>query len=62
VAISSRIPLGDIPRQEEDEHVTVGIMANLEYELEDDDAAYAPHEIAPPLVPPPAPRPWWKFW
>jgi len=64
VALSSRIPLDQLP-QPEDHEAIVGLMANLEseatIEFEDDDAAYIPHERAPAL-PQPAPRPWWKFW
>jgi uncharacterized protein (TIGR02996 family) len=61
VALSSRIPLDQLP-QPEDYEAIVGLMVNLESELEDDDAAYVPDEPAPTPTPRPTRRPWWKFW
>jgi len=64
VAISSRIPLEMLPR-EEPETVTVGVMAPVDedffYELEDG-ADLPPQPPTPAPAPPPCRRPWWKFW
>jgi uncharacterized protein (TIGR02996 family) len=63
VALSSRIPPGELP-QEEPEYVTIGLIANLEDdpddESHDDEAPYGASTPVP--APPPRRRPWWKFW
>jgi uncharacterized protein (TIGR02996 family) len=63
VAISSRVPLETLPR-EEPEVMMVGIMAppvdeDFLYELEDETATDPPTTTP---APPPRRRPWWKFW